>query len=62
MITYNSIGVNYPPLDRKILVKKANYTFDDSATVKTMESAMWSSEEEAAMYLLTESFELWAQV
>jgi hypothetical protein len=62
MITYNSIGVTYPPLDVKILVKKDNYTFDDAAEVKTMESAMWSNEEEAAMYLLTESFELWAQV
>ena len=64
IIEYVSIGVKYPPLDKKILVKRKIDTalFDDRATVKTMESAMWSSEEEAAMYLLTENFELWAQV
>ena len=64
IIEYVSIGVKYPPLDEKILVKRIVNTniFDDSATVKTMESAMWSNEEDAAMYLLTEGFELWAQV
>ena len=64
IIEYVSIGVKHPPLDKKILVKRNIDTvlFDDRATVKTMESAMWSNEEDAAMYLITEGFELWAQV
>ena len=63
-IEYVSIGVKSPPLDEKILVKRSINTvlFDDRAEVKTMDSAMWSNEEDAAMYLLTEGFELWAQV
>ncbi len=63
-IEYVSIGVKCPPLDEKILVKKIINTnlFDDAATVKTMESTMWSNEEDAAMYLITEGFGLWAQV
>ena len=33
MIKYLSVGVNNPPLDKKIIVKKAVFDFDDGAKI-----------------------------
>lgn len=33
MIKYLSVGVNPPPLDKKIIVKKSIFDFDDGAKI-----------------------------
>jgi hypothetical protein len=61
MIKYLSVGVNPPPLDTKIIVKKSEFNFDDCAHIMTMSSNNWT-EESAAEFLLGGGFSLWAEV
>jgi hypothetical protein len=61
MINYLSIGVNPPPLDTKIIVKKSAFNFDDGAEIINMNSNIWS-EESAVESLIGNGFDLWALV
>jgi hypothetical protein len=61
MIKYLSVGVNPPPLDKKIIVKKSEFNFDDCAHIITMSSDNWS-EESAAEFLIGSNLTLWAAV
>lgn len=63
MIKYLTVGVNPPPLDKKIIVKKApkDFIFDDMANIRTMSSDIWS-QESAAEYLIGNGLTLWAEV
>tara|TARA_R110000787_G_scaffold167889_2_gene280859 strand:- start:6628 stop:6810 length:183 start_codon:yes stop_codon:yes gene_type:complete len=58
---YLSVGVNPPPLDTKIIVKKSEFNFDDCAHIITMSSDNWS-EESAAEFLIGSNLTLWAAV
>lgn len=63
MIEYLTVGINPPPLDTKILVKKAegDFNFDDMAKLHTFSSDHWS-EESAAEFLIGHKLTLWAAV
>ena len=58
---YLSVGVNPPPLDTKIIVKKSEFTFDDCAQIRTMSNDYWT-EDTAAEFLLGGGFDLWRLV
>tara|TARA_R110000744_G_scaffold321118_3_gene427254 strand:+ start:1631 stop:1813 length:183 start_codon:yes stop_codon:yes gene_type:complete len=58
---YLSVGVNPPPLDTKIIVKKSEFNFDDCAHIMTMSSDNWT-EESAAEFLIGSNLTLWAAV
>ena len=63
MIKYLSVGINPPPLDVKIIVKKAegDFNFDDCAVIMTMSSSNWSIES-AVEFLIGNKLTLWAAV
>ncbi len=61
MIKYLTVGVNPPPLDTKILVKKSEFAFDDNAKVMTLSSNNWS-QETAVEFLEGHKLTLWAIV
>jgi len=61
MGTYLSIGVNPPPVNTKIIVKRSSYDFDDGAKIVIL------SDEDASldwhlMGLICEGFDLWSLV
>ena len=61
MIKYLSVGVNPPPLDTKIIVKKSVFDFDDGAKVVELNgnkaSLDWHVSE-----LISSGHTLWAAV
>jgi hypothetical protein len=63
MINYLTIGINPPPLDKKIIIKKdaGVYTYDDKAQIVTLygdaASIEWHCEQ-----LIADGFSLWAEV
>lgn len=63
MISYLSVKINPPPLDKKIIVKKdvGAYTYDDSAKIVVLygddASIDWH-----CMSLICDGFTLWAEV
>ena len=61
MITYSTVGIVDGLLDKKIIVKKSEFNFDDCAHIMTMSSNNWS-EESAAEFLLGGGFSSWAAV
>lgn len=60
-IKYETISINPPPLDTKIVVKKSDWVFDDGAEIVNMSSDTWSTES-AVESLIGNGFELWAEV
>ena len=61
MITYSTVGIVDGLLDKKIIVKKSEFNFDDCAHIITMSSDNWS-EESAAEFLIGSNLTLWAAV
>ena len=63
MIKYLSVGINPPPLDTKLIVKKAEggYIFDDMAKLHIFSKENWS-EESAVEFLEGHKLTLWAVV
>ena len=58
---YLSISINPPPLDVKIIVKKAKFTFDDGARLRIMKNELWT-QSGAVQHLIDDGFELWSKV
>ena len=58
MSDYLSVGVNPPPLNKKIIVKKSDFVFDDGAKI-----VMLKGEEASLDYhllgLVCDGFDLW---
>lgn len=63
MIKYLTVSINPPPLDTKLIVKKAegDYSFDDMAKIHIFSKENWS-EESAAEFLIGSKLTLWAVV
>lgn len=60
---YLTVGTNPPPLDTKIIIKKAvgDFKFDDCARIHTLDSSLWS-QESAVEWLTSHKLTLWAAV
>ena len=63
MINYLTVGVNPPPLDKKIIVKKDfdAHVFDDGAKIVVLESNH-AKQDEHCMDLICAGFTLWSEV
>ena len=61
MIKYLSIGVNPPPLDTKIIVKKSVFNFDDGAKVIEL-NGHEASLDWYVSDLISSGLTLWAKV
>jgi len=61
MIKYLSIGINPPPLDTKIIVKKSIFDFDDGAKVVEL-NGNEASLEWYVSDLISSGLTLWAEV
>tara|TARA_R100000541_G_scaffold22449_1_gene32410 strand:+ start:5628 stop:5846 length:219 start_codon:yes stop_codon:yes gene_type:complete len=63
MIDYKKIGIDQPPLEKKIIVKKdvGSYEFDDKAKIVTLYGDS-ATIEWHCMTLVCEGFTLWAEV
>jgi len=63
MNNYLRVGINPPPLDKKIIVKKdtGDFTFDDSAKIMTLDSNQ-ASLDSHVMNLVVDGLNLWRLV
>ena len=61
MIKYLSVGVNPPPLDTKIIVKKSIFDFDDGAKVIEL-NGREASLDWYVSDLISSGLTLWAEV
>lgn len=61
MIKYLSVGINPPPLDTKIIVKKSIYDFDNGAHVTELKESDASLDWHITQ-LIVSGFTLWAEV
>ncbi len=63
MVKYLSVGVNPPPLEKKIIVKKDSdaYEFDDGAKIIILEDKE-ASIDWHCMTLLSDGYSLWAEI
>ena len=61
MIKYLSIGINPPPLDTKIIVKKSIFDFDDGAKVIEL-NGREASLDWYVSDLISSGLTLWAEV
>lgn len=61
MIEYLSVGVNPPPLDKKIIVKKSIFDFDDGAKVIEL-NGNEASLDWHILELINSGHTLWAEV
>jgi len=61
MDNYLRVGINPPPLDTKIIVKKDEFTFDDAAKIMTLDSEL-DSLDGHVMNLTVDKLVLWRLV
>lgn len=61
MIEYLSVGINPPPLNTKIIVKKSIFTFDDGAKIIELDVRQASLDWHISN-LISEGLTLWAEV
>lgn len=61
MIKYLSVGINPPPLNKKIIVKKSIFTFDDGAKIVELEESKGDIDWHVSN-LIDDGLTLWAEV